>query len=178
MVSLIASPDQITDENIVFITLTIDSNNTKKYEGLYINLILKKVGSITTIPTYQQRYNGEPLIWEINKYTYKNPGTFQVSAHIFDGQSFATCSFVVVEKCIYARTNVCNNICTNKMNPNARSINFPTFVQPSLNSTKVQAQGIDYLKPNNIEPISKFTQALPDINISKVQKPGRNVGPS
>ena len=72
MISLIASPEQIIIDNIVYITLTIDDEvNNKFYQGLFINLIVKKVGTENSIPTYRFRYNGEPLVWEINKYTYE-----------------------------------------------------------------------------------------------------------
>ncbi len=179
MISLIASPDHITDEEIVTVTLTIDDiQNQQKYQGLYLNLIVRKVGSVKSVPTYQQRYNGQPLIWEINKYTYESTGTFQVSANVFDGPSITSCTFIVEEKCIYLKRNICNNTTNaNVQNPNSRSINYPAFVQPSVNVSKVQLPGVDYLKPNNITPVSTFTQENPDINTIKVQRSSKNVNP-
>ena len=42
MISLVASPDQIIIDNIVYITLTIDDEvNQHAYQGLFINLIHK-----------------------------------------------------------------------------------------------------------------------------------------
>jgi hypothetical protein len=178
MIVLVASPDQITDEDILYITLSIDDKkNQETYKGLYLNLILKKVGTLVTIPTYQQRYNGESLTWEINKYTYNSYGTFNVTANIYNTDDvITTCSFIVEERCRINKTNVCNNVTNlNKQNPNARSINYPTFVQPTLNTNKVQVQGIDYSKSNIIEPVSKFTVQENNINTLKVQKAVNNV---
>jgi hypothetical protein len=176
MISLIASPDQIVDECVTYITLNIDDElNQKQYKGLYINLIIKKVGTTATIPTYQQRYNGEPLIWEINKYTYKLPGTFQVTANVYDGPSFASCSFIVEEQFILRNKNIVMNM--KQAPPNSRSVNFPKFTEQNVNASKVQVQGIDYFKTNDIAPVSKITTQEPSININKVQGRGRNVGP-
>ena len=48
MISLIASPDQIVDDCVTYITLNFDDElNKKQYQGLYINLIIKKVGTTT-----------------------------------------------------------------------------------------------------------------------------------
>ena len=176
MISLIASPDQIVDDCVTYITLNIDDEqNNKQYQGLYINLIIKKVGTTTNIPTYQQRYNGEPLTWEINKYTYKLPGTFQVTANIYDGPSFATCSFIVEEQFILRNKNIVMNM---KQPSNSRSTNFPVHVEQNVNSTRVQLQGVDYFKTNNIEPVSQCTAKEPCVNNNKVQGGrGRNVGP-
>lgn len=184
MISLIASPDQITDEHIVYITLTIDDKVSQQtYQGLYINLIIKKVGSNNNVPSYRLRYNGEPLVFEINKYMYGLPGTFQVTANIFDGPSFATAGFVVVEKFSPREGNVGAGV-TNKVeligkaNSNARYLNYTKNVEINPNAQKVQQQGIDYFKTNTIAPVSTFTQDEPVLNETKVQRPGKNVGPS
>lgn len=175
MISLIASPDQIVDEGVVYITLSIDDSlNQKQYQGVYINLTIKKVGTINSIPTYQQRYNGEQLTWEINKYTYKMPGTFQVYANIYDGPTFATTSFVVEEQFILRNKNIVLNF---KQQPNnSRAVNFPTFTEQNVNVSRVQVQGIDYFKTNTTESVSKVTTQEPSINVNKVQGKGRNVG--
>lgn len=175
MITLIASPDQIVDDCVTYITLNFDDElNQKQYQGLYINLIIKKVGTTTNIPTYQQRYNGEPLTWEINKYTYKMPGTFQVTANVYDGPSFASCTFIVEEQFILRNKNIVMNF---KQQPNSRSVNFPTYTEQNPNVMKVQVQGVDYFKTNTVTPVSKVTTQEPSINIGKVQGRGRNVGP-
>jgi hypothetical protein len=178
MISLIASPNQIIDDEIIYITLTIDDElNQKQYEGVYINLIIKKVGTTDNIPTYQQRFNKEPLVWEISKYTYKTYGTFSVSANIYDGPEIARSTFVVVERCNINNRNICNNLNKNIQNLNSRSINFPKHIEPNMNTMKVQISGIDYNKSNIIQPISKITET-PSINTTKVQRSGKNVNGS
>jgi hypothetical protein len=176
MISLIASPDQIVDDCVTYITLNFDDElNKKQYQGLYINLIIKKVGTTTNIPTYQQRYNGEPLTWEINKYTYKLPGTFQVTANIYDGPSFATCSFIVEEQFILRNKNIVMNF---KQPSNSRTVNYPTHTEQNVNVTKVQVEGVDYFKSNTVTPISQFTNEEKCVNVNKVQGGGcKNVGP-
>ena len=176
MISLIASPDQIVDDCVTYITLNIDDElNKKQYQGLYINLIIKKVGTTTNIPTYQQRYNGEPLTWEINKYTYKLPGTFQVTANIYDGPSFATCSFIVEEQFILRNKNIVMNF---KQPSNSRTVNYPTHTEQNVNVTKVQVEGVDYFKTNTVTPVSQFTTEEKCVNVNKVQGGlCRNVGP-
>lgn len=184
MISLISSPDQIPDENVIYVTLTIDDDVSQQYyQGLYINLIVKKVGTNNNVPTYRLRYNGEPLVWEINKYTYGGPGTFQVTANVYDGASFASTSFVVKDKFQARDGNVGAGI-TSKVqiignaNSNARYLNYSKNVEVNPNAQKVQQPGVDYFKTNTIAPIPTFTQENTNVNESKVQKPGRNVGPT
>lgn len=184
MISLVASPDQIIIDNIVYITLTIDDEvNQKAYQGLFINLIVKKVGTDNSVPTYRFRYNGEPLVWEINKYTYGNVGTFQVTANVYDGPSFANTTFVVKDSFQPSNSNIGAGITSkvqliNNANANARSLNFPKHVESNVNAQRVQQSGIDYLKVSTIVPVSTFTQDVPTINYGKVQNPGRNVNPT
>ena len=184
MISLVASPEQIIIDNIVYITLTIDDEvNNKFYQGLFINLIIKKVGTDSSVPTYRFRYNGEPLVWEINKYTYGSVGTFQVSANVYDGPSFANTTFVVKDTYQPGLSNIGSGITSkvqqiNNANANARSLNFPKHVESNVNAQRVQQQGIDYLKSSIVVPVSTFTQDTPTINYGKVQNPGRNVNPS
>ena len=184
MISLVASPEQIIIDNIVYVTLTIDDEvNMKAYQGLYINLIVKKVGTNNNVPTYRFRYNGEPLIWEINKYTYGGPGTFQVTANVYDGPSFASTTFIVKESFKPQDCNIGAGITSkvqlvNNANANSRSQNYPKFVETNANAQKVQQQGIDYMKVANSLPISTFTQEIPTINVGKVQTMGKNVNPS
>ncbi len=184
MISLVASPDQIIIDTIVYITLTIDDEvNQKAYQGLYINLTVKKVGTNNNVPSYRIRYNGEPLVWEINKYTYGGPGTFQVTANVYDGPSFANTTFVVVESFKPQDCNIGAGITSkvqlvNNANSNSRSQNFPKYTEVNPNAQKVQQQGIDYMKTSNNLPVSTFTQSNPSINIGRVQTLGRNVNPS
>lgn len=184
MISLVASPDQIIDEEIVYVILTMDDViNQQSYLGLYINLIVKKVGTNNNVPTYRLRYNGEPLTWEINKYTYGSPGTFQVSANIYDGPSFANTNFVVKDKFLARDGNIGAGV-TSKVqimsnaNSNARFVNYSKIVEQNPNAQKVQQEGIDYFKNNNICPITTFTKECPSVNETKVQRPGKNVSPN
>jgi hypothetical protein len=183
MISLIPNPDQISDENIVNIILTIDDEvNKKAYEGIYINLIIKKVGTLNQVPSYRLRYNGEPLIFEINKYTYGGPGTFQVTANIYDGPSFASTTFIVTEKFKMNNVNIGAGV-TSKVqlqtqaNSNSRNTYFPKYEEPNPNAQKVQQTGVDYFKTTKIEPINQNTIQEPILNTNKVQGKGRNVGP-
>ncbi len=183
MISLIANPDQIVDESIVYIILTIDDEvNKKAYDGLYINLIIKKVGTINQVPSYRLRYVGEPLTFEINKYTYGTTGTFQVTANIYDGPSFASTSFIVTDKFKMNNVNIGAGVTSkvqlqSQTNSNARNTFHPKYVEPNPNSQKVQQTGIDYFKTNKVEPIPQNTIQEPALNVNKVQGRGRNVGP-
>ncbi len=183
MISLIANPDNVVDENVLYIILTIDDEvNQKAYQGLYINLIIKKVGTLNQVPTYRLRYNNEPLTFEINKYTYGGPGTFQVTANVYDGPSIASTSFIVSEKFKMGNINIGAGVTSkvqlqSQANSNSRNTYFPKYVEPDPNSQKVQQSGIDYFKTTKVEPVSKITTDEPAININKVQGRGRNVGP-
>ena len=184
MISLVASPEQIIIDNIVYVTLTIDDEiNQKAYQGIYINLLVKKVGTNNVIPTYRFRYNGEPLIWEINKYTYGDVGTFQVTANVYDGPQIANATFVVKDSWKPQDSNIGSGITSkvqilNNANANSRAQNFPKHIEVNPNAQRVQQTGYDYLKPSNIIPVSTFTQENPSINYGKVQGKGKNVNPS
>jgi hypothetical protein len=184
MISLVASPEQIIIDNIVYVTLTIDDEiNQKAYQGIFINLLVKKVGTNNVIPTYRFRYNGEPLVWEINKYTYGDVGTFQVTANVYDGPQIANTTFVVKDSWKPQDSNIGSGITSkvqllNNANANSRAQNFPKFVEVNPNAQRVQQTGIDYLKPSNVVPVSTFTQENPSINYGKVQGKGKNVNPS
>lgn len=115
MISFIPTPERIVNGETLTVKLDIDGQiNNKTYKGKYFNVVIKKNGgTLGTVILYPLRFNGNPLEWEINPYSYGSEGTFTINC-IFQGSSdsvLTSTTFVVEPDCITGRNvNVCNNL--------------------------------------------------------------------
>lgn len=121
MISLKSIPDIILQGDTVKIQLNIQGQlNLKMYKGKYFNLIVKKNGgTLGNVTLYPLRFNGFPLEWEINSYSYEplgEYGTFNVNcilqndSNSYSNSSIISTTFIIEQKCIEKKINICNNL--------------------------------------------------------------------
>ena len=178
MISLISIPERVIQGETLKVKLDIQGKiNIKTYKGVYFNLTIKKNGgNLGNTILYPLRFNGNPIEWEINPYSYMSDGTFNVNCTIQDGTQIVSTTFVVEPDCIIQKINTCNNLTTIEQSKRFKD----SYI-------KKQEIPIDYTYGCQIEkPKSKIkdTQNIKEINteniinqniFSKVQKAYKNV---
>lgn len=153
MISLKSIPDRIIQGDTAKILLDIQGQlNLKMYKGSYFNLTMKKIGgTLGNVTMYPLRFNGFPLEWEINSNTYGplgEYGTFIVNCTLQDGPGIITTTFIVEQKCIEKKVNICNNL-----------INYEEQIKLKNLHVKKQEIPIDYtggcsIEKKNFHPIN------------------------
>jgi hypothetical protein len=125
MISLTSMPERITNGETLIIKFVIqDKINLNTYKGSYFNLTLKKNGgTFGTITLYPLKFNGEPLEWEVNPYSYGSDGTFNVNCTLQNGPLISSTTFVVEPDCLVKNANNCNNITVYQQNKNLKESN-------------------------------------------------------
>jgi len=110
MISLIATPEKIIEGLTLKVKLEIKGTiNLKMYKGTYFNLIIKKNGGTLGSKTlYPLRFNGFPIEWDINPYTYGSSGTFNVGCVIQDSNQnpITTTTFIIEPLSLIKKQNL------------------------------------------------------------------------
>jgi hypothetical protein len=93
MINLVSNPERVIEGQTLKIILNIEGQlNIKTYKGAYFNLMIKKNGStLQNVILYPLRFNGCPLEWEVNPYSYGSDGTFNVNC-IYQGSNIVLTS--------------------------------------------------------------------------------------
>lgn len=172
MISLISLPERVIQGESIIIELKIEGKLKKTYYGKYINLNIKKNGSTYTKILYPQRYNNEPLIWNVNQNSYSLYGTFNVNAFIQNESSIiSSTTFIIEEKCIVNKVDISNNLSDYKNKQNIKD-NYQK-------NNEINESNIIYniQKPNQqiIETVKTDIIEINNDLLNKVQKSLRNV---
>jgi hypothetical protein len=144
MISLTTNEERIKDGETIDVELNISGAiNIREYKGKYFNLIIKKNGEkIYTKTLNPLRFNKNPLIWNINDYSYSSTGTYIISCVIQDtNKQIANTNFIVESDLL---CNKSNNLSSLEQILKLKEVQI-----------KKQEIPIDYTSGCNIEKIQK-----------------------
>ena len=160
MISFTPNPERVVNGETLKVKLEIDGMiNNKTYKGNYFNVVIKKNGgTLGTVTLYPLRFNGNPLEWEINPYSYGSEGTFTANC-IFQGSSsvLTSTTFIVEPDCVKQNNvNLCNNLTT-----------YEQALKHKQNYVKKQEVPIDYTGGCQIQKSGGLTNQIENNSVIK-----------